>query len=201
MKCNLQVIRHAQTVANQKRLYYGATDVDISEIGEEEIAIYKKDGIYNSAKVHFTTGLLRTTRTLRLIEGDEVCPIAIDNLREFNFGDFEMFSHDELMSNEKYVEWIEDQTNAYVIPNGESKEGFEQRMEKGISELISQMYDLNEERYMLVAHGGPISFFAIKFLGFDPMNMYNSMPGNGRGYSVDFEITDNDVKVLDWKHI
>ena len=201
MKCNLQIIRHAQTVANQKRLYYGATDVDISEIGEEEIVAYKKDGIYNSAKVHFTTGLLRTVRTLRLIEGDNVNPIAIDILREFDFGDFEMFSHDELMLNEKYVEWIEDQTNAYVIPNGESKEVFERRMEKGVGELISQMYKLNKESYMLVAHGGPISFFAIKFLGFDPANMYTSMPGNGRGYSVDFELTENDIKVLDWKKI
>ena len=90
----LVLLRHGRTEGTERHLYYGATDLPLLEDGVRELKDAARRGVYPAPGgfSFVTTGMIRTTETLRAIYGD--VPFSVlEDLREVNFGIFEMKSY------------------------------------------------------------------------------------------------------------
>lgn len=194
MKFDLQLIRHGQTDAVKKQIYCGYTDMPLNQEGINEIESFIANNMYDSSDVHYSSGLRRAVETLELIEGS-VDWIKISELKEYNFGDFEMRKHEDLLSEESYKEWINDQTGDYVIPNGESVNQFNMRVKEGFKKLFQSINQTGHKSIMLTSHGGVIAQF-IKMYHAPEMNLYDAMPSHGRGYRILADYS-NDILMIE----
>lgn len=177
----IYLIRHGKTVANEKSLYYGFSDVELSKKGVEELKVLAPKVSSLTGDKYFTSGLLRTNQTLEILYGD-VEYTEIENFKEINFGDFEMKSHNELLSNKEYINWISDIEN-YKIPKGESYKEFISRVCKGFELLVEKCENENLEKIVIIAHSGTIS--AIMDNKFKcEKTRYDWKVDNGKGYKI-----------------
>jgi len=174
----LSVIRHGVTEANEKKLYCGITDVPLSEHARLYLKELKKIIVYPVADMYITSGLTRTTETLKILY-DREPDVIIEEFRELNHGDFEMKSYNELKDNPDYQRWIGDIYNE-ACPNGESGEALHIRVKTGLDKLLG----LNAKSIVVICHGGVIvSIMERMFPG--QRNFYEWQPENGRGYTLE----------------
>ena len=181
---HIHLIRHGKTEANENSLYCGATDIPLSDNGINELLALKERGLYpKSADLYFTSGMKRTEQTLDILYGP-VPRHVIAQLREFNFGDFEMNSHDELENHTDYQNWIFDETGQIPCPGGESGQDFNRRVSEGFEMLCDKAQkQLQPETVLLICHGGVIvqimdTLFPKKH------SFYEWLPEPGRGYTL-----------------
>ncbi|MCL2405938.1 MAG: histidine phosphatase family protein [Defluviitaleaceae bacterium] len=176
----LHLIRHGKTLANEKRLYCGHTDLPLSDNGINELLEIKKQCIYPlQADLYFTSGLLRTAQTLDLLYGP-VQSVAIPQLMEYSFGNFEMKSHDDLNGQAEYQNWIDDTAGHYACPGGESKQDFARRVSTGLGILLTSA---QEASVLAVCHGGVITYIMQELFP-GKHNFYEWQPAPGRGYTL-----------------
>ena len=177
----IHFIRHGDTEATEKKLYYGSTDLPLSQKGREKLAAQRDAGGYpclDGLKV-YTSGMLRTEETLSVIYGD-VPHGTLRELREMEFGRFEMRSYEELKNEPEYISWISGDMFRNVIPGGESAEMFVQRVWAQMQELIKAGEDC-----LLVLHGGVISCLMEKLFPEEGKHFYDWQPKPGEGYTVE----------------
>ena len=178
----IHIIRHGKTEANEKRLYCGQTDLPLSEAGRAEIASLVKDGIYPPAgdMRFFTSGMIRTNETLAIIYGS-VPKFSLPDFSEYNFGEFEMHSYDDLKNRKDYQAWISDSSDKIACPAGESKEEFYKRVITGFNKIK----DITSSAF-IVCHGGVIACI-MEHLYPREKNFYEWQPSCGRGYTLMYE--------------
>ena len=103
MKTTIYIIRHAQSIANEKGLFGGITDYILSKEGIEQaeklsqrLVDYKIDRIYSSP-------LKRAIQTIKpTADRKNMDVIIVEGLREINVGEWENIPRDELRK--KYPE-------------------------------------------------------------------------------------------------
>lgn len=205
MKSKICLIRHGITRGNRDRLYYGSSDIPLMEEGQKEIARLAEEGIYPDAEhaAYYTTGLQRTEQTFSLIYGEKPHE-QIELLREIDFGEYEMKTHEDLKESDEYRRWMHDKSGVLVPPGGESLNMFSERIMKGYEELrnrhalkeLSMRHSGKEAMSVVVCHGGSIS--AILYHLFPEQcagNLYYWIPDPGHGYVLQLE----DEAVVDLK--
>jgi len=176
----IHLIRHGKTLANEKHLYYGKTDLPLSETGISEVTLFSKQGIYPQGDIFFTSGLLRAEQTFNIIYGNtrrKVIPL----LAEMHVGEFEMKSYDELKDRDDYEAWITDETGATACPGGESLNEFNRRVVDGYNRVVSETVE--NASAIVVCHGGVIASI-MAHLHPDTQNFYEWLPEPGRGYTI-----------------
>ena len=178
----IHLIRHGKTHANEMGLYCGHTNVPLSDSGVKELTQLKEQGIYPAADVFYTSGLLRAGQTMTILYG-AVRRKAISDFAEYNFGRFEMKSHDELVNDSDYIAWIRDETGEVACPAGESKLLFERRVLRGYRYIITTARLSGISSILAVIHGGVISCI-MKHLFEDTKNRFEWQPAQGRGYTI-----------------
>lgn len=196
MKSKICLIRHGITEGNKNRLYYGYADIPLAPEGIEELKKLKAEGIYpdDENASYYTTGLKRTEQTFSIIYGEQDHS-RIDVLREINFGDYEMKSHDDLKISESYRSWVSDDTGKMAPPNGESIERFVERINKGFEALkkehflkeLSMRHSGKEAMSIVVCHGGSISAILESIYPGDNESFYRWIPDPGHGYILTLE--------------
>ncbi|MCL2158182.1 MAG: histidine phosphatase family protein [Oscillospiraceae bacterium] len=181
----MHLIRHGQTLANEKRLYCGQTDLPLSENGAKEIAKLKAQGIYPEAEAFFTSGLLRTEQTLDIIFSGATGTTreAMPNIAEFAFGGFELKSYEQLKERQDYQAWITDTTGEVRCPGGESKNQFEKRVVLGFEYILEKVQKNEAESVFVVCHGGVIACIMERLFP-SAQNFYEWQPKPGRGYTL-----------------
>ena len=170
----LYLIRHGRTEANENHQYCGASDLPLSESGVAALA-----GICYDVPLcrFFTSGMLRTEQTLRLLFGD--IPHETDaRFREISFGEFELHTYDELKDREDYQNWISHDGQT-APPEGESFPQFRDRILEGLQELLAM-----EEPAVLVTHGGVIALMMEHLFSDEAKNRYQWQPQPGGGYRI-----------------
>jgi len=177
----LNIIRHGITGANEKRLYCGITDVALSENGRRNLVTLKETVKYPIADIYVSSGMLRATETLGLIY-DRAPDFIIPEFKEMDFGEFEMYSYEELKDKPAYRRWTEGGDRA-ACPGGESREMLDKRVTSGLDRL----FRMDVGSAVIISHGGAIVSM-LELLLNDTNNFYKWQPVNGRGYVVDFEI-------------
>lgn len=196
MKSQIHLIRHGITEGNQRRLYYGASDIPLAEEGIEELKKLAEAGIYPPAEGgdFYTTGLKRTEQTLAIIYGEREHDV-IPQLKEMEFGDFEMKSYEDLKDVPEYMEWISDKSGSAPSPGGESLVGFSMRIKKGL-ELLHGKHQLKELSVrhsgkdaisVIVCHGGTISSIMEECFPGQREHFFKWIPDPGHGYTLTLE--------------
>ena len=181
----IHLVRHGKTDANEKGLYCGNTDLPLLESGAIEIAQLKQQGVYPTAEMFFTSGLIRAGQTLTIICGN-VRRKAIPDMSEFKFGTFEMKSHFELKDRDDYIAWVTDETGEVHCPDGESKRSFEKRVLKGYRYIVDALRESDKSSALVVCHGGVI-IIIMEYLFPDTKNFFEWQPVPGRGYTIEFD--------------
>lgn len=181
----------------------------MSEKGIEETKKLAEEGIYPSSEgaQYATSGMIRADMTINIIYGD-VPRKRISNLRELNFGDFELKPFEEIKENADFIKWRKsDEVNlkTYLVewfkddsdsrpPNGESKGEFAKRILKGLKELegyhrlkeLSNRHNGNDSHTVMVCHGGVTAMcMLINFQG--ERTFWEWVPKPGHGYTVYYE--------------
>lgn len=180
-------IRHGITEGNQKKYYYGATDIPLVEEGIGALKKRKEAGIYPSPEgfSFITSELKRTEQTLFEIYGD--VPHKKDfRLNEMNFGKFEMRSYETLKEDPQYIEWISGDNPSNVCPAGESLNAVYERAGAAFEEYRGG-------NYIIVCHGGIIFSLMQSLFPEKNMNIYEWLPEPCEGYAVTFDEEKNPV--------
>jgi alpha-ribazole phosphatase len=183
----IHLIRHGTTEPNKGKMYYGSTDVPLSNEGVDIVADLAAAGKYPKAEgaYLYTTGMLRTEQTFFLIYGCKEHQV-LPELREYHFGEFEMKTHDQLSENEAYQKWIGDKEGQTSCPNGESPNDFRSRIAAGFSKILER-HKREEDRdknSILICHGGVISLIMGICFPHSAKNIFQWQPEPGRGYSI-----------------
>ncbi|MBQ0037796.1 MAG: histidine phosphatase family protein [Clostridiales bacterium] len=148
----LTLIRHGMTEGNARQLFYGATDLPLLPEGIARLKQQAAETPYPTAPHYYTSGLLRTEQTLTALYGD-VPHTAIPDLREMDFGMFEMRPYEgDLEYDEDFRRWQNEQVETNVCPGGESVMQVGARALKAIAPIIAR-----DEDAVCVIHGGTIA--------------------------------------------
>ncbi|MDO5516730.1 MAG: histidine phosphatase family protein [Clostridium sp.] len=193
----LYLIRHGKTYCNEKQLYSGKTDVELSKRGIEELKEKAESFEYPECEYYFTSGAKRANETIEIL-----CPHkkydVLEKLFEYNFGDFELKGYNELKDKKEYIDWINDEEGSICCPNGESRVQFKTRIKEGFSELIDYLSSNKIDKALGVTHGGTIGII-LETLYDGSKKFYEWQPKNGDGYELTISIKDNNSKEIESK--
>ncbi len=191
MKSKIVLIRHGITEGNEMHMYYGSTDVSLSERGKHLLEKQREEGLYPISETaqFYTTGMLRTEQTLHIVYGDREHGV-IEDLRELDFGEFEMHTYEELNSVPEYQKWITAEDSGKAPPGGESIDSFTKRIRRGFDELTvrNELYMLKlrnhrkEAMTICICHGGVISGIMDYIWPGEYKNFFEWIPDPGHGY-------------------
>ncbi len=173
----LLLLRHGRTESNQNKTFTGQLDVPLSDGGREELLARRAQGLYPQACLFFSSGMLRARETLALLFGD-VPMIDVPDLSEYNFGDMAGRTHADLFAAEPiYRRWLDRASEDIVLPGGESRRQFQERITNGFAEVAAHRWT---GCAVLVSHGGVINSILRVLAGKE-----EHIPvGNGCGYML-----------------
>lgn len=179
----LVLIRHGTTKSNKEHRYLGRTEESLSKEGICELLKFKQTNRYPEVAYLFSSPMKRCLETAQMLYPD--CRlVVIPEWEEMDFGAFEGKNYIELRDDERYQAWI-DSNGMLPFPEGESREEFVLRCEKGLHrmlELLSQLSEKNENVICtvgLVVHGGTIMSLLSRYNGGEYFDFH--VP-NGGGY-------------------
>lgn len=152
----LHLIRHALTAQNLEGKYIGQTDVPASKEGLEQVKSMIKDSTgYPKADVVISSPLKRCTETAKLIYPDKE-PILMEDLIEYDFGDFEGHTADELKEYDTFKNWLAGTNPDEPVPFGESQNHFSQRICSCFEKIVDGIIKSKTENTVIITHGGII---------------------------------------------
>ncbi len=134
-----------------KDIFYGQTDIDVSNNFQEEIKNIKiklKKEIRNFDKIKIFSSTLK--RCVKLAQSLSKDVFFDDNLKELNLGDWEMKPKNKI--SKKLVKEWEENLMTFRIPNGESNQDFLKRLKKFLDEIKKHDQDV-----LIVSHAGSIN--------------------------------------------
>lgn len=178
----LYLLRHSLTAANEKRLYSGSVDLPLSPAGRALAESTGKGRPLPDCECYVSSGMRRATETLFLLTGhapDAVLP----DLREMNFGAFELRSYDDMLKDADFIRWIEDPTGEVRCPGGECANGFRARVLRGGTALLA----LPHESVLAVCHGGTIVNLMQAWFPDVQRHFYEWQPRACGGYGIDID--------------
>ncbi|MCM1385789.1 MAG: histidine phosphatase family protein [Bacillus sp. (in: Bacteria)] len=186
----LAFIRHGETQANKENRYLGTTDESLSKEGIRQLLSYRKQGIYPDVQYLFTSPMKRCLESARILY-PEITPVIIPEWREIDFGRFEYKNYEELKDDRQYQAWI-DSGGTLAFPDGESRENFTWRCEKGFRRMCGMLRQSVDDgvkaplRTALVVHGGTmmslLSVYGIYHSRKEKKSYFDYQTLNGRGY-------------------
>ena len=191
----LYLIRHGKTHCNEKKLYCGKEDVPLSENGILNLKELKENFYYPLSDLYFTSGAKRANETLKTIF-DDVDFKHIKDFGEYNFGDFELKSYEELKENKEYIKWILDKEGTVSCPNGESRIDFNKRVRDRFIKFLENLKENNAKSVCLVTHGGVIVSILSEFLKENNDNFYDLQPSCGQGYELEVNFYEKNIEVI-----
>ena len=177
----INFIRHGLTDANINGQYAGITDIPVCEEGIKRLEKLKNNYEYPKAEAYFSSPLIRCRQTCNVIYPDAT-PIIVDNLKECDFGDWEMKTPADLKGNQDYEEWLKS-GRQLSPPNGESGIDFQTRICGALEKLIENLMRQGITSASVFAHGGVIMTL-IAVYGLPKIDPFKLIVANGCGYSV-----------------
>lgn len=201
-KLELYLLRHGKTLCNEKKLYCGTSDINLSESGKKELLEFKYLSDFNienekkldkdiklknnfkypKCQKYYTSGAKRANQTFEILYPQDEYEV-IKGFWEYNFGDFEMKSYDMLKENELYINWIMDIEGNVSNFNGESKIEYKNRIAKSFKDFLNSCSTKNIKSVLLVSHGGTIGTILELFYS-NEKSFYDWQPQCGLGYKL-----------------
>lgn len=185
----LYLIRHGKTYCNEKQIYCGKSDVDLSEGGIKELKEISEQNKFPKCDFYFTSGAKRANQTLEILfPGNKYN--SIKKFFEYDFGDFELKSYEDLKLIREYMDWMDDKEGNIKCPSGESRLEFKKRIKEAFTELVQYLIKENIKTALGVTHGGSIGMI-LEMLYDNKKKFYEWQPKNGEGYELTIQIKED----------
>ena len=164
----LVLIRHGAAKANEEHRYLGKTDEALSKEGEMQLLEYKKLLLFPDIDLLFTSPMKRCVQTAKMLY-PKLPPVPVKEWEEMDFGAFEGKNYIELQGDERYQAWI-DSNGELPFPEGESREEFIARCDKGFQKMIEKVKQMiidkkGHKTIGIIVHGyqDEISYYSFFF--------------------------------------
>lgn len=148
----LYLLRHGLTKGNINAQYIGHTDLPLTTSSIESLKSIKKKHHYPEVDAVFVSPLKRA-----IDSADIMFPknnkIVIDNFIEYNFGEFEGLTAEDLKDNDEFKAWLHGDINS-APPYGESNAEFVQRICESFERVIAGCIAEGQENIAIVSHAG-----------------------------------------------
>jgi broad specificity phosphatase PhoE len=157
MRTELLFVRHGQTNSNVLGLLHGRTDVPLTPLGHRQAAMVARRLSQVGGLSYLYSSPLRRARSTaeQIARQTGLRPLLIDDLAEFDFGDLEGYTYEQIQEYfpELYVKLLDPTARDVPFPNGESPKQFHERVGAIVHDLAMSH---RGERIVIVAHGGVI---------------------------------------------
>lgn len=178
----IHLIRHGLTQDNIDGVYSGRNETPLSEDGRNQLLSMKEEYKYPMVDFVFTSPLKRCTETAEILY-PHLKPIVIDDLTEYNFGEFEGRTAQELHEKEPLFDrWLMGDENIKP-PFGESNREFTNRICSAFVKIVDGVVKSGIDNIAIVTHGGVISTLLANF-GLPEASMSEWMTPSGCGYTL-----------------
>lgn len=187
----LYCVRHGETELNVKGVYYGATDIDLSEKGEEQCL--KLGELLKNIKfdIIISSPLKRSVKSAEIITSFlgyylKQSLFLEDDFKEINFGLWEGLHYSEVQNNfkESWDLWAKDWENTSP-PQGEAFIDFFIRVKLSLEKMLK---DNQDKSILIVAHQGVLRIIFSVLLNLGSKGFWNFSFDHGK-YS-EIEILD-----------
>ncbi len=148
----LYLFRHGLTKGNLNAQYIGHTDYPLSTFGIDELKKIRTAHHYPSVDAVFVSPLKRAMQSADIMFPDNN-KVVIDNFIEYNFGEFEECTAEDLKDNEDFKAWLHGDIYARP-PFGESNAEFAQRVCKAFEQVVNDCIATGTQTFAIVAHAG-----------------------------------------------
>lgn len=177
----IQLIRNGLTAGNLDGRYIGHIDESLNNEGIEQITQMKQDYTYPVVDVVFSSPLKRCTETAKLIYPAKE-PILMDGLIEYNFGEFEGKTAEELENHPVFPSWLAGEKGV-APPFGESNEDFSKRIATTFIKIVDGLIESGITKSAIVTHGGVIMAL-LSLFGLPEAPMHEWLTPGGCGYTI-----------------
>ncbi len=177
----VHLIRNGLTDENLEGRYIGHTDVEISEEGKAQLRQMKDELIFPPVDAVFTSPLKRCTETAKILYPDNM-PIVIDGFIEYNFGEFENKTAEELKNSPVFPRWLAGEKGVEP-PFGESNEAFEKRIRETFEKVAEGLMKTGTTSAAIVTHGGVIMAILAAY-GIPELPMHEWLTPSGCGFTI-----------------
>ena len=152
----IHLIRHALTQGTIDGKYIGHTDESLCEEGIAQLKdIMENYGDYPEVDAVFCSPLKRCIETAQTIYPNRN-PIILDDLREYDFGEFEGKTAEELQDDEDFAEWLSGTNPNKAAPFGDSQVRFNYRICDCFEKIVDGVIKAGVKNTAVITHGGVI---------------------------------------------
>lgn len=167
MKTRVFLVRHGATVLSAEDRFAGATDVELSEIGREQVRALSRRLAEEPIAAFYASPLGRTMETANILAGPHAKPVTPDaGFLEINHGAWEGLTRDEAETKfgDMYAKWEADPFN-FAPEGGETGLAVTARAMPALLKIIAKHPG---EMVCIVSHKATIRLLLSAVLGFDP---------------------------------
>ena len=183
----IHLIRNGRTDDSTSGRYIGHTDAVLSPEGIAEIQRLKEQTDYPHTEAVFTSPLKRCTQTAHAIYPEREA-IVMRELIEYDFGEYEGKTPEQLADDEGFASWLAGGPDA-APPFGESNAEFSARVCGCFIKIAEGMMKANVTSAAIVTHGGVImNMLSQHALPFRKPEEWMTDPGAGYSVRLDAEM-------------
>lgn len=177
----IHLIRHGLTDGNTEGRYIGAkTDLPLSARGVSELNMLKDSVSYPEIDALYSSPMLRARQTAAVLYPDFPLKM-VDELTEFDFGDFEGKTALQLENNPQFRDWASGKSDS--VPNGESTRDFIKRVCLGLNLIVRDMMQNGTNDAAVIMHGGAIMML-LSATAVPRRQSVEWATDNGRGFTL-----------------
>ncbi len=149
----IHLLRHGETVGNEKGQYIGVTNSKLTTNGIKELERLVSKNIYPAVNTVFCAPHERAKNSAKIIFPDAEA-VEIAEFGEMNFGEYEGKTMQELSDSPEYTDWVLGKTDR--PKGGESFKEFAERLCIGLRKTVQYMMDNEIFEAAAVVPGGAI---------------------------------------------
>ncbi|MDW8096874.1 MAG: histidine phosphatase family protein [Aquificaceae bacterium] len=170
-KKNLYLLRHAQSEYNEKGIFQGRLDSDLTPLGFVQARLSAQELMDKDIEIIYSSPQRRARKTALTVADVLGLEVVIDErIREMSFGDYEGKSFLHLLQEEGHLlrAWLSNPAEN-PLPTQESMDQFRRRVEEFLDHILQSRY----RNLLVVAHGGTLHAMVCLALGLGLENLWN----------------------------
>lgn len=176
----LHLIRHGITEGNLNGQYIGRTELPLAPSGVAALKNLTTKIEYPAVQKIYSSPMLRCRQTAKIIYPEREI-LVVPDLIEYDFGEFEGKTANELESRPEYMEWAAGKRTS--PPGGEDNTEFTKRICVAINSIVRDMMDNDVDEAAVFMHGGTIMTF-LAACGLPRQSTVQWATDAGRGYTI-----------------
>jgi len=191
----IYLIRHALSLANDRGVWTGQLDVDLSLSGIKRQKEIMERFSYPEGELYFSSPLLRCVNSMYLIYGRSA-DFLLPELSECALGKLEGQPYTNLNDDVNYLDWLNQPYKS--PPDGESFCHFTERVENGFMRVVSISNDAGAQKIVAMMHGNVMRAVLHRFAENSIPHSAWKIP-NGGLYCLDIPLRDG--KISSWRQM